>query len=390
LIHVAAQRDSIRLSMLITAAILAIFVYGMIAAMLGTILPDISQRFSLTPKQNGNIALFQAVGLMIGSFCVGPLIDLQGKQVGMLVGLGLVALALLLLRGAGAYSGVVLAMLLLGIGGGVVVTAANTLNVDVAEMNNTTPAVISNLLNLFFGLGGLVTPLVSAKLFAQKPKSLALFAAILAILGLLTSVVAPFKPASGVVSFQFSKVGSLLTNPGLLALSLLLFLYVACEVGVWNWLVRHLVAQGVSEGKALTILSLGFALGLLIGRIIAGLVLTQEPAKTVLIVAAAGMAVTTYLMLSTNSPGVAQGLVFLAGIAMAPVFPTTLGVVGSKFTGDTAATAIGIAVTFGWFGLAVSSPIIGGIAGDDPKRLKKALLLLPAASVIMLLVAITL
>ncbi|SPE37891.1 hypothetical protein SBA3_2730008 [Candidatus Sulfopaludibacter sp. SbA3] len=61
-----------------------------------------------------------------------------------------------------------------------------------------------------------------------------------------------------------------------------------------------------------------------------------------------------------------------------------LGVVGAKFTGDTAATAIGIAVTFGWFGLAVSSPIIGGIAGSDPKRLKKALLLLPAASVIML------
>ena len=34
--------------MLILAAILAIFVYGMIAAMLGTILPDLSGRFKLT------------------------------------------------------------------------------------------------------------------------------------------------------------------------------------------------------------------------------------------------------------------------------------------------------------------------------------------------------
>jgi len=373
--------------MLITAAILAIFVYGMIAAMLGTILPDISQRFSLTPKQNGNIALFQAVGLMIGSFFVGPLIDLQGKQVGMLVGLGLVALALLLLRAAAGYGSVVMAMLLLGIGGGVVVTAANSLNADIRPDN---PALISNYLNLFFGLGGMVTPLVSAKLFAQKPRSLALFAAILAAFGLMASVVAPFKPASGRVSFQFSSVGTLLTDTRLLALAFLLFLYVACEVGVWNWLVRHLVAHGVPEGKALTILSLGFALGLLVGRVIAGFALTQVDGKTVLIVASAAMAVTTFFMLSSNSPGIAQGLVFLAGIAMAPVFPTALGVVGSKFTGDTAATAIGIAVTFGWFGLAVSSPIIGGIAGDDPKRLKKALLLLPAASVIMLLVAITL
>jgi fucose permease len=305
----------------------------------------------------------------------------------MLFGLGLVALALILLRGAGGYGGVVSAMLLLGIGGGVVVTAANSLNADIRPEN---PALVSNWLNLFFGLGGMVTPLVSAKLFAQKPRSLALFAAVLAGLGFLASVAAPFKPASGKVSFQFSAVGTLLTNPTLLALSFLLFLYVACEVGVWNWLVRHLVAQGVPEGKALTILSLGFALGLLIGRIIAGLALTQVDAKTVLLVASAAMAVTTYLMLRSSSPGVAQALVFLAGIAMAPVFPTTLGVVGSKFTGDTAATAIGIAVTAGWFGLAVSSPIIGGIAGTDPKRLKKALLLLPAASVVMLVVAFTL
>lgn len=373
--------------MLITAAILAIFVYGIIAAMLGTILPDISQRFSLSPKQNGTIALSQAVGLMVGSFCVGPLMDIEGKQVGMLAGLGLVALALLMLRGAGGYQSVVVAMTILGIGGGIVVAAANTLNADIDPTN---PAVVSNWLNLFFGLGGLVTPLISAKLFHQNPKALAFSAAIMAIVALIASIVAPFKPASGKVSFQFSAVGGLLTDPRLLGLAFLLFLYVACEVGVWNWLVRHLVAQGVPEGKALTILSLGFALGLLIGRVVAAQILTQVDAKTVLIGASALMAVTTYLMLTSSSPAMAQGLVFLAGLAMAPVFPTTLGVVGAKFTGDTAATAIGIAVTFGWFGLAVSSPIIGGIAGADPKRLKKALLLLPAASVIMLLDAVTL
>jgi fucose permease len=373
--------------MLITAAILAIFVYGMIAAMLGTILPDISQRFSLSPRQNGKIALFQAVGLMIGSFFVGPLMDVQGKQVGMLVGLALVAAALLMLRAAGGYQAVVGAMLLLGIGGGVVVTAANSLNADIDPTN---PAVISNWLNLFFGLGGLVTPLVSARLFSRNPRALALFAATLAILGLLASMFAPFKPAPGKVTFQFSAVAGLLTNPALLMLCLMLFLYVACEVGVWNWLVRHLIAQGVAERKALTILSLGFALGLLIGRIVAARILQQVDGKTVLIGAAVLMAITTYLMLQTSSASAAQGLVFLAGLAMAPVFPTALGVVGARFTGATAATAIGIAATCGWFGLAVSSPIIGGIAGSDPKRLKKALLILPAASVVMVLVGLAL
>jgi len=373
--------------MLITAAILAIFVYGIIAAMLGTILPDISQRFSLSPKQNGNIALFQAIGLMVGSFFVGPLMDLQGRQVGMLSGLAVIALALFLLRAAGGYQAVAVAMFLLGMGGGDVVAAANSLNADINPAN---PAVISNWLNLFFGLGGLVTPLISANIFQKNPRSLSLFAATLAIVALLASFIAPFQPPSGTVAFQFSAIAGLLGDPRLLLPALLLFLYVACEVGVWNWLVRHLIAQGVQESKALTILSLGFALGLLLGRMGAGLILQQVDAKTVLILAAALMAVTTYLMLQSASPGMAQAMVFLAGLAMAPVFPTTLGVVGAKLTGASAATAIGIAVTAGWFGLAVSSPIIGGIAGDDPKRLKKALLLLPCASVVMVAVAFTL
>jgi hypothetical protein len=67
---------------------------------------------------------------------------------------------------------------------------------------------------------------------------------------------------------------------------------------------------------------------------------------------------------------------------MAPVFPTTLAVVNTKFP-NAAATATGIAVTAGWLGLVVSSPLIGSIAGEDPKNLKKALLVLPAAALVM-------
>ena len=76
--------------MLILAAVLAIFVYGMIAAMLGTILPGLSERFHLTPKQNGSIAFAQALGLMIASVGVGPLIDNEGKKLGLVLGLVLI------------------------------------------------------------------------------------------------------------------------------------------------------------------------------------------------------------------------------------------------------------------------------------------------------------
>jgi fucose permease len=374
--------------MLTLAAVLAIFVYGIIAAMLGTILPDISKRFSLSPKQNGNIAMAQAVGLMIGGFFVGPLMDVQGKKIGILLGLGLIVAALLGLRTAGGYGAVAAFMFLLGTGGGAIVTGANTLPPYIKIGDLTTDGVF-NLLNLFFGLGGLLTPLIAARLFRNQSSRLLIFAASLAGLTLAVSAVTPMPGAEGQVAFQASLVTDLLARPALLALAAMLFLYVACEVGVWNWLARHLIAQGVSQAKALTILSLGFALGLLLGRVVVSRVLTDVSAERVLFGSGVLMAITTFFMLQSKSDTIAWVTVFMAGIAMAPVFPTTLSVVNSRFP-ETAATAVGIATTAGWLGLVVSSPIIGGIAGDDPKRLKTALLILPLFSIVMAVVALAL
>lgn len=374
--------------MLIVAAVLAIFVYGMIAAMLGTILPDLSKKFSLSPKQNGNIAMAQAVGLMIGSFFGGPLMDTQGWKTGLLLGLGLIAIALLGLRSASGYSMIAGLMLVLGVGGGAVVVGANGLPPHI-KMEALSTAGVFNVLNLFFGLGGLVTPLVAAKLFQNNSGKLLIFAVSTVAVALGVSTITEMPGASGQVAFDSSQVGALLGNSSLILLALTLFVYVACEVGVWNWLVRHLIAQGLPESKALTILSLGFALGLLLGRVAVSPILTGVSPEHVLAGSAALMAITTFMMLQSANPGMAQVLVFLAGIAMAPVFPTTLAVVSARFT-NMAATATGIAVTAGWLGLVVSSPIIGGIAGDDPKGLKKALLLLPAASIVMLVVCLAL
>lgn len=103
--------------MLIFAAILAIFVYGMIAAMLGTILPDLSERFHLTPTQNGTIAFAQALGLMIASLGVGPLLDNEGDKVGLILGLACICVALFWLPRSKGYGHIVFLLFLLGVGG---------------------------------------------------------------------------------------------------------------------------------------------------------------------------------------------------------------------------------------------------------------------------------
>ena len=368
------------------APIFAIFVYGLIAAMLGTILPALSARFHLTPKQNGNIALAQAIGLVIASVAAGPLIDNQGYKAGLVLGLALIALALFLLPGSKSYGHVVGYLFLLGLGGGTIVTGANALAFDLGGSQH---AAALNFLNVFFGLGGLATPFILANLLRGDSTRLCYLTAVATVATLAVNAGVRMPVARSAGGIALSEAGKLLSHPALWLLAAMLFLYVACEVGVWNWLTRHLIAQGISEVRALNILSLGFALGLLIGRVaVAPLFKAMRP-DTVTLAAAALMTVATFLALQTARPAVAWVAVFCAGIAMAPVFPTVLAITGNVF-GAAKATAIGIVAMFGWIGLAVSSPMIGAIAGDDPKRLKKALLILPAFSALMVVVNLAL
>jgi fucose permease len=364
---------------LILAAILAIFIYGMIAAMLGTILPDLSDRFHLTPSQNGTIAFAQALGLILASLAVGPLLDNEGKKAGLVLGLALISIALFALPRSPGFRSLLLLLFLLGLGGGTVVTGANALVSDVSEAHR---GAALNLVNLFFGLGALATPFIAANLFKRNWVRLCYTIAALTVVTLAIQAVTKMPGPTGFGRFVLADAAPVLGRPLLFLIGLFLFLYISCEVGIWNWLPRHLIAQGIPESRALNILSLGFALGLLIGR--AGIlpVLIRVPAVTVTLVGSACMAVTTFLMLRTNKPAAALVLVFLAGISMAPVFPTTLAIVGDAFPRMTG-TAIGFVITCGWTGLAVSSRIIGIIAGGDPGRLKKALMVIPASAVLM-------
>jgi fucose permease len=363
--------------MLALAAVLSIFVYGIIAAMLGTIMPSFTL---LTTEQKGTVALAQALGLVISSISVGPLIDLRGKKTALVLGLSLILAALLLLANTESFGPVAALFFVLGAGGGTIVTAGNALASDIDEGRR---ASVLNIINLFFGLGGLLTPLLAADLLNDDRVRILYFAAALAAITLLVEILTRMPRPTGQVSFKASEAKLLLGRPVLYLLALMLFLYVACEVGVWNWFKQYLITQNIDAKTAGTILSLGFALGLLVGRIVVAPILLRVSSINVTLISAICMAAATFWMLQTGSATGAWVAVFCAGLAMAPVFPTTLALVGDAFPNMTA-TAMGIVITSGWIGLAVSSPIIGYVAGADSSHLGSALLIIPAFSVALI------
>jgi len=363
---------------IVLAAILVIFIYGMMGAMLGALMPG----FALTIEQKSNVAFAQAIGLVIASLLAGPIVDRYGKKVALASGLALISLTLYTLPSAAGYTRIVICFLALGLGGGTIATSINALSSDISGKRRGSTL---NFLNMFFGLGLMTAPFLAANLLAGSAISLCYLQAGLTTIAAVFLIATPVPPPSSPVAFRPAEALDLLRRPDLWLFSLFLFLYVACEVGVSNWLASYLIAQGIPKTTALNILSGGFAFGLLTGRIaISGVLMKVSPANVTL-ACPIGMAIATYLMLQTRDPALAAITVFVAGLAMAPVFPTTLAMLADAFPVRTA-TAMGIAITAGWIGLAVSSPVIGALSGSGPGRLRTALYLFPVASTAMILV----
>ena len=371
---------------LMGAGIIDLFLYGTIASMLGTLLPDLSTKYHLSPKQNGEIASVQALGLVVASVTAGPLIDNKGKKIGFLVGLILIVLSLLGLPNSSGWGMIAACMFLLGLGGGTIVTGANTL---VSDMGEERRASMLNFAHLFFGGGGLLTPFVAANILGGNPISLSYLVAFLALLALVFHAVITMPPPTRERRFEITEALRLPGKSTLFLLSLFAFLYVACEVGFWNWLPKVLITRGIPASRALNILGFGFAVGMLTGRLAGSRILTKVPALTVCLIGSLFMSVTTFWTLKTADPTVAWIAVFLTGFVMGPVFPSAMGLTGDAFPRMTA-TCMGVVITSGWLGTVVSSWLIGAIAGADNNRLGTALLLLPTFAAAMVLIVLTL
>jgi fucose permease len=368
--------------MVLSAAV--IFVYGTVASLLGTLLPTLSAHFHLSPEQNGYIAALQALGLTLATLVAGPLMDSKGIKAALCSGLLLMFAALVALLRASAWTALVIAIFALGLGSGTVVAAANNLASQVDERRR---ASMVNLANIFFGLGGLATPFVAANVLAGNPMRLAYVVASLTA-GALLLALRSAVPARPTEPFHISALGRIERKPLLLALCALVFLYVGCEVAFWNWLPKYLMNRGNDARTALNILGLGFASGMVGGRLLALPLLRRLSAAAVCTIAGTVMIAATLATIDLLNPSLVLLAVFVSGVAMGPVFPSALGITSDAFPRLTG-TCMALVITAGWAGAAVCSWIIGGIAGSDPARLRVALMVVPLFSVVIVLLSVT-
>ena len=407
-------------------AFLGIFVYGLLAALPGSVLPTLERnQFLPSDSAVGTFLLINAVGAVLAYAVSGPIIDRIGTKVALLVGSvcvigSMIGFALIVTRvqATSALISIFGCSLVLGFGANAIVASGHALVAEVAANRRNS---VLNLLDICFGLGLASLPLVVQALQRQGGVELIFWSlGALTVVLLILIVSSRFPAPTQSHSFGVGEAVSLFANPSFLLLALALFMYVGAEVSVGKWVVTFmerdaniLASQGVTAahleamspdalnrffeadpigvgiaGYALRTLSL-FATALLIGRLVSSLLLGVLRVNSVLLMTAGSLLTTVSLLIAftaSSSSTVRLGLI-AAGFGMGPIFPTSVGL-ASVMNPRIAGTAMSWVMGVGFAGLLVIPPAVGYVSsavGGSVGNVRTGLTAVIIASIVMLL-----
>ncbi|MCK4998585.1 MAG: MFS transporter [Anaerohalosphaera sp.] len=374
-------------------ALLSVFGLGMCFSILGSISVKLMPRLKIDQGKFGSLISSFMFSCLIASLMIGVITDKVGYKPVATFGFVATAACIFIFARGKSYQSVLIPCILLGFGAMALNTAGNTLGPRVL-FNGEDPVAASNLVNVFFGLGLFLTPLIVSFLFQKTTYEKAV--SVLGVIVLLPAAVALMAtyPASS-AGFAIGDAVKLLAEPAVLLGAFVLFCYISLEASFCNWLPAFgkeviTTAQpetdgAVADASAQRLLSL-FAIAMMVGRLAASKVVTPVNGSYVIAGAALVTAGIIYAMTITKCPNTSKILAIIAGLAFAPCFPTTVGVTFSKFDSSVYGSVFGIIFAVGLAGAVIVPKAIGNFAKGS--SVQKSMKMLIPACILLIFLAI--
>ena len=326
---------------------LAILLFGIAMTTLGSIAPDLKEKFGLDDIAAGTLFSILPLGILAGSLLFGPIADKYGF--GILLGISCILLALGFEGIAFASSSGLLkaCIFLFGLAGGSINGATSALVSDISDTNKT--ASIS-LLGVFFGIGALGMPLVLGIL--RERYSFEIIVAAVGILSFFTGIlfmIIKLPPAKITQKIPSGKIMGFFRDKVLLLIAFFLFFQSSFEGLMNNWTTTYLADHlSVSPDKALYGLSL-FVAGMVVMRLLTGTVLRHLNVKWIMIASFVFLLIGLVSIASGTSIFVALTGFVLVGAGLAGGFPVMLGLAGERYK-DISGTAFSFVLTIALLG----------------------------------------
>jgi len=328
---------------LFTIAVFASFaIFGLADNIRGTAIPRIQAEFLLTELHLGLLLAASSVGYLVTCTFTAAIARRIGIKTCHIIGLLIIAASGACIYYAPSFATLVLAFFILNLGFGMLEISVGVIAATIFTKKTGT---MMNLSHFFYGAGATFSPIISTSIMAARLGDQFFNWRYVYIIVLSFA----FVPAIPALFGRFRKRESgkkktgyalLLRKPSIWLLVMLLSLGLVCEAGIGSWLVIFLEASysftGESAALHLTLYFVCFTLGrLLLGPLIDRLGFINSLAIGT---AFAGLMVTTGVLLGpAGSP-----LLILAGIGVAPLFPTVMAVIAKLFSDqiDLAMTAV--------------------------------------------------
>ena len=342
------------------------FVFGIVMAILGAILPSLFERIGFGAGAAGNLFLTMNFAMLLATLFFGPVVDRFGFRSILAVSAFLVAAAFLLLSRAATYSVVLAAAVVLGLGGGALNGGTNALTSDLHEGEKRGAAL--NVLGIFFGFGALSVPFLIGALRERLGLGrILVLATALSLVPFIIYVVLRFPRAKHAQGFPIKDAAGIARNPLLWLTGFILFFESGNEFTVGGWISSHLQTTfGVAAGTAALVLA-GYWAAVMAGRLVSSRLVRGVRNETLILASAALSLVAALLMaLAPSGPAAAMGAV-LIGAGFAAIYPTTLAIVGANFAAFTG-TAFSVVISLGLVGGMLSPWLAGRIAQASSLR----------------------
>lgn len=344
---------------LLASACGGMFVFGIVMAILGAVLPELTDKIQLNKAEAGNLFLYMNFAMLVMSLLFGPVVDRFGFKSFLIFCSLLVAVSFAVFSQADSYSMVVLAAAVLGFGGGGLNGGTNALTSDIRPEKRG-PAL--NLLGIYFGFGALFIPFLIGTLFAKAGvSSVLLLAAIVSLIPFFLFLIVKFPSPKHPQGFPIKQAASVIQNPMLWLCSLLLFFQSGNEFTIGGWISTYLHEYFGFTAAAASIFLAGYWGAIMTGRLVSSRILAKFGNEKVILFASIISLLAAALIRFSPDRILSGAGTVLIGLGFAAVFPTTLAVIGESFPEFTG-TAFSVAFVIALAGGMTSPWITGKIA----------------------------
>ncbi|HKK43506.1 MAG TPA: MFS transporter [Bacteroidales bacterium] len=321
--------------------------FGICMISLGSMAPALREKFILDDLASGAMFSVLPFGILAGSLIFGPVVDRRGYKLLLflsciILGAGFEGIAL-----ASSSAFLKLFIFMIGLGGGAINGATNSLVSDISERGK---GANLSLLGVCFGIGALGMPLILGIVekrfsFESIISVIALFSILTGIIYLIIKLPEP-KQTHGI---SIKTLLSFFRDRILVLIALFLFFQSSFEGIMNNWTTSYMIDNnGVTANIALFTLSL-FVAGMTIMRLLAGTAFRNIGIRKIITVSFVLILVSIVLIKSSVSTMLVMTGFMITGFGLAYGFPTMLGFVGERYK-ELSGTAFSFVISIGLIG----------------------------------------